>query len=264
MKKSSTTELNKILNNKTLGSSELESLINNYFFSIRNDRSKIRDSIRLAQTRLGHFTTINSYLHELKNLLRIESKAALEKFLTGHKIKKRNEAEILFSKMKPHLAKIKNIITLSRSGTVLALLRYWHKKNKSLIVVVCESRPMYEGRLAAEELAKAGIKTELMTDAMMAMYIPKVDAAIIGADSVLKNGNVVNKAGSYALALLCKSHKKPFYVVATGSKFSNKNSFRRLQEDPKEICDKKLKNLTISNFYFEEIPKKFITKIFLD
>ncbi len=264
MKKSSTTELNKILNNKTLGSSELESLINNYFFSILNDRSKIRDSIGLVRNKLGHFTTINSYLHELKNLLRSESKISLDKFLAGHQIKKRNEAEILFNKMKPHLLKIKKIITLSRSGTVLDLLKYWHKKNNSLKVVVCESRPMFEGRLAAEELAKAGIKAELVTDAMMAMCVTKVDAAIIGADSVLKNSNVVNKAGSYTLALLCKSHKKPFYVVATGSKFSNKNSFRLLQEDPKEIWDKKLKNLTISNFYFEEIPKKFITKIFSD
>jgi len=264
MKKSSTIDLNKILNNKTLGSSELESLINNYFFSIRNDRSKIKDSIGLVRNKLGHFTTINSYLVELKNQLRIESKASLEKFLTGYQIKKRNEAEVIFSKMKSHLAKLKSIITISRSGTVLELLKLLQKHKKNIKVVICESRPKLEGRLSAIELAKIGIQAELITDAMMGIYVPKVDAAIIGTDSILRSGNVVNKAGSYALALLCKEHKKPFYVVAASSKFSNKNAFRLLKEDPKEIWDKKLKNLNVSNFYFEEIPKKFITKIFSD
>ncbi len=159
---------------------------------------------------------------------------------------------------------MKRVITLSRSGTVLEILKLWHQKNKKLKVVVCESRPKFEGRLMAKELADNGINVELITDAMMGLYVPKVDAAIIGADTVLKNGNVVNKVGSKSLALLCKEYKKPFYVVTSKSKLSKKKIFKPKKENPQEIWDKKVKNLSISNIYFEEIEKKLITKIFTD
>lgn len=264
MKKNTTIELNKILNNKTLGSSELESLLNSYFFSIRNDQTKLKSSVRLVRNKLGHFTTINSYLNELNKIIKNKSSPALEKFFRAYQIKKRNKAEIIFGKISPYLKKVRSIITLSRSGTVLQVLKLWYKKNKKIKVVVCESRPKFEGRLTAEELARVGIKVDLITEAMMGIYIPQVDAVIIGADSVLKNGNVINKAGSYALALLCKEWKKPFYVVASKSKFSDRNLFKPQQKDPKEIWNKMAKNLSVSNIYFEEVPEKLITKIFTD
>jgi translation initiation factor 2B subunit (eIF-2B alpha/beta/delta family) len=114
----------------------------------------------------------------------------------------------------------------------------------------------------AEELAANGIKVELITDAMIGLYVHKVDAAIIGADMVLKNRNVVNKVGSKALALMCKENKKPLYVVTTRSKFSNKDNFKPKKEKPDEIWNMKIKNLSISNTYFEKVDKKLITKIF--
>ena len=116
----------------------------------------------------------------------------------------------------------------------------------------------------AEELASIGVNVELITDAMMGLYFPKIDAAIIGSDVVLTNGNVVNKVGSKALAILCKEYKKPFYVVTSKSKLSKKKIFKAKKEEPREIWDKKVKNLSISNIYFEEIEKKLITKIFTD
>jgi translation initiation factor eIF-2B subunit delta len=99
---------------------------------------------------------------------------------------------------------------------------------------------------------------------MMGLYISEIDAAIIGADAVLRNGNVINKVGSKTLALLCKDYKKPFYVVTSNSKFSKKKIFQPMKEEPQEIWKKKAKNLSISNIYFEEIEKKLITKIFTD
>ena len=95
---------------------------------------------------------------------------------------------------------------------------------------------------------------------MMSLFVPKSDAAVIGTDSVLKNKNVINKVGSKALALFCKEHKKPFYVVTTRSKYSNKKNFIPKKEDPDEVWTNRNKRLTISNIYFEEIEKKLITK----
>jgi len=264
MKKNTSIELNRILNNKTLGSSELESLLNSYFFSIRNNQSKIKNSMSLVKNKLGYFATINSYLNNLNEQLKGNKKTSLEKFFQEYSSKTEKETEIIFNKINLHLAKVDSVLTLSRSGNVLGILKLWYKNNKNLKVVVCESRPKYEGRLAAKELAKLGIKVDLITDAMMAIFVPKVDSAIVGADSVLINGNVINKVGSQALALFCKEYKKPFYVVTSRSKFSKKNKFKIKKDNPKEIWDKRTKNLSINNIYFEEVPKKLITKIFTD
>ena len=257
-------QLNHILNNKTLGSSELVQLLNNYFLSISDNIPTIIKTARIAKTKLGHFEAVNSYLSELSNSLKVESKSALIDFLKGFSKNENQKAKIIFSSIYPRLKETQNVITLSRSGTVLAVLKLWHQKNKKLKVVVCESRPKFEGRLMAEELASIGVNVELITDAMMGLYIPKIDAAIIGSDAVLKNGNVVNKVGSKALALFCKEYKKPFYVVTSKSKLSKKKIFKAKKEKPQEIWDKKVKNLSISNIYFEEIEKKLITKIFTD
>jgi translation initiation factor eIF-2B subunit delta len=116
----------------------------------------------------------------------------------------------------------------------------------------------------AKELAATGIKVELIIDAMMGIYVNEVDAAIIGADVVLKNGNVVNKTGSKALAVLCKEKKKPFYVVTTKSKVSKENIFKPKKQNPNEVWDDSVKNISVSNIYFEEIERKLITNIFTD
>lgn len=256
--------LNEILNNKKLGSSELVNLLNDYFLTIKNKMPEISEGIKQAKTKLGHFEVANNYLNELNSILGKKDKAKLINFLSEHSNQEITKVGFIFNKIYPHLNNLESVITLSRSGTVLEILKLWHQKNKRIKVVVCESRPMLEGRLMSVELADNGIKVELITDAMMGIYVNGVDATIIGADTVLKNGNVVNKTGSNALAVLCNESKKPFFVVTTKSKISKKKTFQLKKQSPNEVWDKKIKNLSVSNSYFEEIEKKLITKIFTD
>jgi ribose 1,5-bisphosphate isomerase len=98
----------------------------------------------------------------------------------------------------------------------------------------------------------------------MGLFASRVDSAIIGADIILNNGNVVNKVGTKALALLCKEFNKPFYVVTSKSKGSKKLIFKPKKENPDEVLKNHVKNLSISNIYFEEMEKKFISKIFTE
>jgi len=260
--KMKTNQFEQILNNRTLGSSELVQLLNEYFISIHNNKTEINRGIRLARIKLGHFEAVSSYLKDLS--LELKTAHGLLNFFRSHSSQQKEKVEIIFKKILPRLKKLNRIITLSRSGAVLEILKLWHKRNSKIKVVVFESRPKLEGRLMAESLAHNGIKTELITDSMMSLFVSQVDAAIIGADLVLKNGNIVNKVGSKALAIICKEYKKPFYVVTSKSKLSKKKIFQPKKEDPQEIWEKQLKNLAISNIYFEEIEKKLITKIFTD
>jgi len=249
-----------ILNNKTSGSSELVELLNNYFLITKSSGSELRKKIDLAKSRIGHFQAVSEYLNALSDNLKNE--ADFNNFLTDHSVLQTTNIELIFNKTYPELEKFKSIITLSRSGNLLAILKLWHQKNRKIRVVICESRPKFEGRLMAKELASSGIETLLITDAMMNLYVSQVDAAIVGADSILKNGNVINKVGSKSLALLCKEYGKPFFVVSTKDKLSNRSGFDQKSENPREVLDSKIKNLSVSNNYFEEVEKKFITKIF--
>ena len=250
--------LEQILNNKKLGSSELVNHLNKLFKSYADNIQVIEESLLLIKKKLGHFTFVSNYVNELQ--FTISNDNNIIDFINNYEKTESIKYEKIFNRLYKNQPDAKTVITLSRSGTLLNILRLWYNKNKKLKIIVCESRPNYEGRLLAQDLLNAGITVELITDAMMSLFVAKSDAAIIGTDSVLKNKNVINKVGSKALALFCKEHKKPFYVVTTRSKYSNKKNFNIKKEDPDEVWTNRNKDLTISNIYFEEIEKKLITK----
>jgi methylthioribose-1-phosphate isomerase len=64
-----------------------------------------------------------------------------------------------------------------------------------------------------------GIPATLITDSMAAhvMKLGQVQAAVVGADRIARNGDSANKIGTYAVAILCKHHGIPFYVAAPTS-----------------------------------------------
>ena len=254
-------KLEQIISNKKLGSSELVNKLNEFYRMFQSDNKLIKSSIPLINTKLGHFSSVINYITELNTIISSKDKVRLKQFFKDFKNSESAKYQSIFNKLLKCIPDSKKVITLSRSGTVLNILKLWQTINKNLRVVVCESRPMLEGRLLAADLLKFGIKVEVVADSVMSLFVPRVDAAIIGADIVLENGNVINKTGSKSLALLCKGDKIPFYVVTTRSKFCKKNSFKIKKENPDEIWTKKHKNLKVSNIYFEEIENKLITKI---
>jgi methylthioribose-1-phosphate isomerase len=107
-------------------------------------------------------------------------------------------------------------------GTALAPLYLLHHRGAPVHVWVDETRPLLQGlRLTAYELGKAGVAHTVIADdvAPGLMRQGLVDAAIVGADRVCRNGDVVNKVGTYAVALACRAHDIPFYVAAPRTTF---------------------------------------------
>ena len=264
MNRNANKDFEKILNNKKLGSSEIVRLLNKHLLVHRYPNNELKRKIRTAKEKLGHFEAVKSYLGELLVKLRSDNEEKLLKFFNQFEEEELNKHKGIFDKIYPEVKNINKIITLSRSSTVVEVLKLLHKKNNNLSIIVCESRPQFEGRLTAEEFAKSGIKVLLIADAMMGMQLQEADAAIIGADVILKNGDVVNKAGSKSLALLCKESNRPFYVVSTNSKRSSRVNFKQKEENPNEIWNKKVKHLSTLNIYFEVVEKKYISQIFTD
>jgi len=49
--------------------------------------------------------------------------------------------------------------------------------------------------------------------------MPKVDCIFVGCEAVLENGGIVNKVGTFTVALCARTFQKPFYVFTESLKF---------------------------------------------
>src|SRR5690606_35935096 len=96
-------------------------------------------------------------------------------------------------------------------------------------------------RLTAWELMQDGIPVTLITDNMagFVMRQGRVQVVIVGADRIARNGDVVNKIGTYSVALLAKAHGIPFYVAAPLSTIDlsvpSGDAVTIEERDPKEV-----------------------------
>ena len=102
-------------------------------------------------------------------------------------------------------------------GTALGVVRAAFAEDPSVRVVVDETRPLLQGaRLTAWELEREGIPYTLIADAMAAtlMSSGRVSHVVVGADRIAANGDVVNKIGTYGLAILAREHGIPVVVAA--------------------------------------------------
>lgn len=105
-------------------------------------------------------------------------------------------------------------------GTALGVIRAACEAGKQISVYADETRPLLQGaRLTAYELHKDGIPVTLITDNMAGwmMHQGKIDAVIVGADRITRNGDVANKIGTYSVSVLARAHGIPFYVAAPTS-----------------------------------------------
>jgi len=102
-------------------------------------------------------------------------------------------------------------------GTALGVVYAAARQGKKVEVYVDETRPLLQGaRLNTWELKEHGIGATLICDgaAGWTLATRRIDAVLVGADRIARNGDVANKIGTYSLAVLAHRHGVPFYVVA--------------------------------------------------
>src|SRR5882724_641909 len=156
-------------------------------------------------------------------------------------------------------------------GTALGVIR--SAKNKKISVIANETRPYLQGaRLTAWEMVQEKIPCTLITDNMAGHLMSRgeVDVVIVGADRIAANGDVANKIGTYALAVMAKRHGIPFYVAAPRSTFDPAipdGSHIPIEERPADEVTgyRKLrwapKGVLVRNPAFDVTPAELITGI---
>lgn len=158
-------------------------------------------------------------------------------------------------------------------GTALGVIRMAHEQGKRVHVYVDETRPRLQGsRLTAWELEQYGISYDIITDSSSGylMRTGKVDKVLFGADRVAMNGDVVNKIGTYMLALAAYDNAVPAYSVFPASTVDfNCPSGDQIpieERDPAEVLNLQFNHDAVSpegatarNFAFDVTPHRLIS-----
>ena len=263
MNSSAKNKLDKILSDNKSGSTKVLLKLIKWSKDYAGDKKTLLGMIDITNSRLKAFSTVQSFTKEFRKIIDKNNKTQILDFINKQYEEIDNRYSNLFKNSLPYLKNCKRIVTLSNSKTVIEILKRLNERKK-IFVTVAESRPQLEGRIMAKELLKNKIKVEIIPEALLPNAVEKTDVAISGADIILSNGNIVNKTGSRSLAILCKYFKKPFYVLSTSDKFSKKKKYVPEKRDSGEIWKYSHKYLTKTNFYFEVVEKKLITKVITD
>ncbi|MGQ4833286.1 MAG: S-methyl-5-thioribose-1-phosphate isomerase [Candidatus Asgardarchaeia archaeon] len=157
-------------------------------------------------------------------------------------------------------------------GTALGVIRAAVEEGKNVHVYADETRPKLQGaRLTAFELNYDKIPVTVITDNMAGYLMSqgKINKVIVGADRILKTGHVINKIGTYSVAILAKYHNIPFYVAAPSSTFDLRTELNDViieERDPREVIfigDYRIvpEGVPVLNPAFDITPPELITAI---
>lgn len=110
-----------------------------------------------------------------------------------------------------------NVMTQCFGETIVGtMLREAREKGLNLRLWVPETRPYFQGsRLTASVCHDMGFDTTVITDNMVSQVLKEKDINIFtsAADSITMDGYVVNKIGTYQIAISSKYHNVPYFVT---------------------------------------------------
>lgn len=157
------------------------------------------------------------------------------------------------------------IMTHSYSSTVVAVLKEAFAQDKRIEVIATRSGAGGTGQRIAQELGIYGPLT-LIDDTAMGLYVSKANKAMVGADRVCADGNIVNGIGTYQLALAAERAGVPFYVLGETLKFDPrlKSGQVDLEEgEPSEVVEagKLPPQVRVKNPRFDITPLELVSDI---
>ena len=182
----------------------------------------------------------------------------------------------------PRLMRARSVLTHCNAGalatvqwgTALAPIRVAHERGARLTVLVDETRPLLQGsRLTAWELARERIPHFVIADNAAGHFLSRgeVDAVVVGADRIARNGDFANKIGTYEKAVVAHENGVPFYVAAPWSTFDSQRKNGRSipveERDGEEVLEVRGVRLApkasrARNPAFDVTPARFVTEFF--
>ncbi|MEM1577435.1 MAG: translation initiation factor eIF-2B [Candidatus Pacearchaeota archaeon] len=226
---------------------------------IKNDKNAIKKLISLRPTEPAVRNTIAKILEKIEKGLSWEK--AIEEMKEYFEISDKKICEY-----GERIIENNSIIyTHCHSSTVEKTLKFAKKLGKNFTVYITETRPLFQGRITAENLAKAGIKVVLGVDSNAFNFLKKADMFLFGADAITSEGDIINKIGTAMFTEIAQKLNVPCYCLSLSIKYDPITRYgyqEEIEQRPaKEIWNKKIKNLKIVNPAFEIVKAKNINAI---
>jgi ribose 1,5-bisphosphate isomerase len=157
------------------------------------------------------------------------------------------------------------IFTHCHSSSVVAALLKAKTRGAKFVVHNTETRPLFQGRKTAKELAKARIPVIHFVDSGARIALKEADLMLIGADAITSGGKVINKIGSEMFALIADKYDVPVHVLADSWKFDPQSIYGIPEpierRSSKEVWEKPPKGVDVRNIAFERVDPGLIESI---
>jgi ribose 1,5-bisphosphate isomerase len=152
------------------------------------------------------------------------------------------------------------VFTHCHSSTTVGILKEAKNQGKKFVVFTTETRPRFQGRITAKELADSKIEVFHMVDSAAKYAIDGADIFIFGADSILPSGYLINKVGTGIFCVVAARYDVPTYCATHTLKIVTDRIDEAVEErDPKEVWEDAPPNVKIKNPAFDKVHLKYIT-----
>ena len=111
------------------------------------------------------------------------------------------------------LSEAETILAFDYSSTMMAILDEIADRGRQVTVIVPESRVLDGGRPIANEATAKGHRVVFILDMAFSHFLKDTDAILIGAETILANGDCWNTIGSYPIAAMANMLGIPYYVA---------------------------------------------------
>ncbi len=268
-------KLQQVFNDKQSGSAamlqQLIEVLSDFFKPDRhsdNQLKTLQDHLPEIKDQLGHFAAVGHFLRKAEQQIKetpndVEGQHQFFHFLEVYQKQWKNvNRRIAAGVLKRLDLSGRRIMLHSNSSALSSLFGMMAEKHIGAQVIQTESRPEYEGRVLAKQVAGYGFQVKLISDAAMGRFMPETDLALVGADQVHCNV-FVNKTGTRALALLCREQGIPLYVLTDSRKFSgfvlSSEDFDEPQKPARDLWETDNPLISPQNIWFETIPCQLVS-----
>jgi ribose 1,5-bisphosphate isomerase len=149
------------------------------------------------------------------------------------------------------------ILTHCHSHDVVEAMKVAKKQGRKFEVIVTETEPRDQGVITAKELLKEKIPVTFCIDSAVGHVMGSVDKVMLGCDAILPDGSIVNKIGTFPLAIVAMQFARPVYVLGETLKYTKRVEIE--ERDPSEVIDpKKVKGAKIINPAFDVTPGEYV------
>ncbi len=160
------------------------------------------------------------------------------------------------------------IFTHCHSSLAEGILAAARRNGKSFQVYHTETRPLFQGRITNRRLRQARLPVTMVADSAAAYLVSehsgddvKVSWVLLGADSLGRDGSVINKIGSFGIALAAYDSRIPVYVAVTLFKLDWSGETKIEIRSNRELWSGAPRGTRMVNYAFDKIPAKYITGI---